>query len=57
VGANEKEFVKEFPEEVELGMAESGLPGGAVELAGVGAKVASLKSSPSFGNYMLGTCN
>ena len=57
VGANEKEFVKEFPEEVELGMAESGLPGGAVELGGVGAKVDSLKSSPTFGNYMLGACN
>ncbi len=56
VGANEKEFIKEFPEEIELGMAESGLPGGAVELGGVGTNVASLKARPTFGNYMLGSC-
>jgi hypothetical protein len=56
VGANEKEFSKEFPEEIELGMAESGLPGGAVELGGVGTNVASLKARPTFGNYMLGSC-
>jgi hypothetical protein len=56
VGANEKEFSKEFPEEIELGMAESGLPGGAVELGGVGTNVASLKARPTFGNYMLGPC-
>jgi len=56
VGANEKEFSKEFPEEIELGMSESGLPGGAVELGGVGTNVASLKARPTFGNYMLGPC-
>lgn len=56
VGANEKEFSKEFPEEIELGMSESGLPGGAVELGGVGTNVASLKARPTFGNYMLGSC-
>jgi hypothetical protein len=56
VGANEKEFVKEFPDEIELGMAESGLPGGTFELAGLGTNVASLTARPTFGNYMLGTC-
>lgn len=56
VGATEIEFVKEFPDEVELGMAESGLPGGTVELGGVGKEVKSLKAKPTFGNYMKGAC-
>jgi hypothetical protein len=57
VGATEDEFTQEFPEEVELGMAESGLPGGAVELGGVRKEVTSLKAQPTFGNYMQGACN
>ena len=56
VGATEDEFTQEFPEEVELGMAESGLPGGAVELGGVRREVTSLKAQPTFGNYMQGAC-
>jgi hypothetical protein len=56
VGATESEFVKVYPEDVELGMAESGLPGGTVELGGVGKEVKSLKAKPKFGNYMQGAC-
>jgi hypothetical protein len=56
VGATESEFVKVYPEDVELGMAESGLPGGTVELGGVGKEVKSLKAKPNFGNYMQGAC-
>ena len=56
VGATEDEFTQEFPEEIEMGMAESGLPGGAVELGGVRQEVNSLKSQPAFGNYMQGPC-
>ncbi len=56
VGATEDEFTQEFPEEIEMGMAESGLPGGSVELGGVRQEVNSLKSQPAFGNYMQGAC-
>lgn len=57
VGSTEDEFTQEFPEEIEMGMAESGLPGGAVELGGVGKEVKSLKAKPTFGNYMQGPCS
>ena len=38
------------------GMLDSGLPGGTIELAGVGKEVNSLTAQHVFGDYKMGRC-
>jgi len=49
--------LKAFNENAGNDMLTSGLPGGTVELAGLGKEVSSITAKSKFGDYVVGTCH